>query len=183
MVYTQFSSVAQSCLTLCNPMDCSTPGLPVLHQLLELVQTHAHRVGDVINHLILYHPLLLLPSNFPSNRVYSNGQVLHISCLKYWSFNFSIGPSNKYSQLISFSIDWLDLLVVQWILKTLAQHHSSKESILHYSPFFMVQLSHTYMASRKIIALSILKFFSKVMSLLLKILSRFVIDFLQMSIF
>ena len=73
MVYTQFSSVAQSCLTLCNTMDCSTPGLPVLHQLLEFVQTHAHRVGDVINHLILHHPLLLMPSNFPSNRVFSNG--------------------------------------------------------------------------------------------------------------
>ena len=139
-----------------------------------------------LNHLILCRIRLLLTSIFPSNRVFSNEYVLHISWLKYWSFNFSIGPFNKHSQLISFSIglvglalDWLDLLVVQWILKSLVQHHSSKASILHHSPFFIVQLSHPYTKTWKIIALIVLNFFSKVMSLLLKILSRFVIAFLQ----
>ena len=135
------------------------------------------------NHLILCPLLLLLPSIFPRNRVFSNEYILHISWPKYWSFNFSICPSNKYSRSISFSIDWLDLLVVQWILKSLVQYHSSKPSILHHSPFFMVQLSHPYMKTWKIIALILLNFFSNVMSLFLKILSRFVIDFLQMSIF
>ena len=101
----QFSSVAQSCLTLCNPMDYSTPGFPVHHQLPELVQTHIHRVGDACNHLILCHPLLLLPSIFPSIRVFSNESVLCIRQPKYWSFSFSISPSSEYSELISFRID------------------------------------------------------------------------------
>ena len=169
MGYVQFNSVAQSCPTLWNPMDCSMPGLPVLHQLLEPVQTHVYRVSDAIQPLILCRPLLLLPSIFPRNSVFSNEYVLHISWPKYWSFNFSICPSNRYSWLISFSIDWLGLLLVQWTLKSLVQLHSSKPSILHHSPFFMVQLSHLYMTTRKIIALIILKFFSKVMSLILKI--------------
>ena len=107
----QFSSIIQSCLTLCNPMDCSTPGFPVHHQLLELIQTHVHRVAD--GHLILCHPLLLLPSIFPSIRVFSNEFVLGIKWPKYWSFSFSISPSNEYLRLISFRMNWLDLLAVQ----------------------------------------------------------------------
>ena len=113
-------------------MDCSMPGFP--HQLLELAQTHVHWVGDAI-HLILCHPLLLLPSIFPSLRVFSHESVLHIRWPKYWSFSFSISPSNEYSGLISFRIDWLDLLAVQGTLKRLLQHHSSKASILQCSAF------------------------------------------------
>ena len=126
----QFSSVAQSCLTLCDPMDCSRPGLPVHHQLLEPTQTYVHWVGDAIRmpscHLILCRPLLLLPSIFPSARVFSNGSVLLIRWPKYWSFSFNISPSNEYSGLISFRMDWLDLLAVQGTLKSLLQHQSSK---------------------------------------------------------
>ena len=121
------------------------------------------------NHLILCHLLLLLPSILPSNRVFSNESVLHMHGPNYWRFNFSINPSNESSGLISFRIDCLDLLEVQGMLRSLVQHHSSKPSILHCSPFFMVQLSHPYMTTRKIIALIILNFFSKVMSLLKKI--------------
>ena len=123
-----FSSVAQSCLTLCNPMDCSTPGLPVHHQLPEFNQTDVHWVVDASNHLILCHPFLLLPSIFPSIRVLSNESVLHIRWPKYWSFSFSIRPFNEYSGLISFRMDWLDLLEVKGTLKSLLQHHSSKSS-------------------------------------------------------
>ena len=126
----QFSSVAQSCPTLCNPMDCSTPGLPVHHQLPESTQTPVHWVGDAIHHLILCRPLLLLPSIFPSIRVFSNESAFCIRWPKYWSFSFNISPSNEYSGLISFRMDWLDLLAVQGILKSLPQHHSSKASIL-----------------------------------------------------
>ena len=150
-------------------MDCSTPGFSVLHQLLDLAQTHVIELAMPSNHLILCHPLLLLPSIFPSNRVFSNEYVLHISWPKYWSFSFSICPSNEYSGLISFNMDSLDILVVQGTLKSLVQHHSSKPSILHYSPLFMLQLSHPYMTTGKI-ALTILNFFSKVISLLLKML-------------
>ena len=107
----QFSSVAQSCLTLCDPMDCSMPGFPVHRQLPQLAQTHVHKVSDAIHHLILCHPLLLLPSIFPSIRVFSSDSVLCIRWPKYWSFSFSISPSNEYSGLISFRIDWLDLLL------------------------------------------------------------------------
>ena len=112
----QFSSVTQSCLTLCDPMDCSTPGLTVHHQLLELAQTHVHQVGDATqpSHLLL--SLYLLPSIFPSIRVFSNESILHITWPKYWSFSFSISPSNEYSGLISFRMDWLDLLAVQGTL-------------------------------------------------------------------
>ena len=114
-----FSSVAQSCLTLCNPMDCHTPGFPVHHQLLELTQTHVHQVCDAMqNHPILC-PLILLPSIFPSIRIFSNESVLCIRWPKYWSFSFSISPSNEYSGLISFRMDWLDLLAVQGTLKSL----------------------------------------------------------------
>ena len=107
----QFSSVAQSCLTLCDPMDCSMPGFPVHRQLPQLAQTHVHKVSDAIHHLILCHPLLLQPSIFPSIRVFSSDSVLCIRWPKYWSFSFSISPSNEYSGLISFRIDWLDLLL------------------------------------------------------------------------
>ena len=126
----QFSSVTQSCLTLWDPMDCSMPGFPVHHQLPELAETHVHWVSDAIQ---TSHPLLSpfsLPSIFPSIRVFSNESVLCIRWSKYWSFSFSISPSNKYSGLISFRMDWLDLLAVQGTLKSLLQHHSSKASIL-----------------------------------------------------
>ena len=140
------NSVAQSYLTLCYPMDCSTPGLPVHHQLPKFSQTHVHWVGDAIQ---LSHPLLLPPSIFPSIRIFSNESVLPIRWLKYWSFRFSISPSNEYSGLISFRMDWLDLLAVQGTLKSLHQYHSSKASILQRSAFFIVQLSHSYMTTGK----------------------------------
>ena len=143
-------------------MDCSTPDCPV-HQLLEPNQNHAHHVSDASNPLIFCHPLLLL-SIFPSIRVFSNESVLHIKWPKYWSFSFSISPSNQYSGLISFRIDWLDLLAVQGTLKSLLQHHSSKASILQCSAFFMVQLSHPYMTTGKTIALTRQAFVGKVMS-------------------
>ena len=138
----QFSSVAQSCLTLCHPMECSTPGFPIHHQLLQPTQTHGHRVSDAIPPS---HPLSS-PSPptfiFPGVRVFSNESVLHIRRSRYWSFSFSISPYKKYSGLISFRMDWLDLLLVQGTLKSLLQHHSSKPSILQCSAFFIVQLSH-----------------------------------------
>ena len=149
----QFSPVTQSCPTLCDPMDHSTPGLPIYHQLTEFTQTHVHRVGDAINNLILCHSVLLLPSIFPSIRAFSDESVLHIRWPKYWSFNFSISPSSEYSGLISLRIDWLDL-VVQGSLKSLLQHHSSKASILWHSAFFTVQLSHPYMTTGKTIVLT-----------------------------
>ena len=126
------------------------------------------------NYLIFCHPLLLLPSIFPSIRVFSNESVLHIRWPKYWSFSFSINPSNEYSRLISFRMDWLDLLVVQGTLKSLLQHHSSKASILQCSVFFIVQLSHLYMTTRKTIALTRWTFVSKIMYLLFNMLSRLV---------
>ena len=124
------------------------------------------------NHLILCHPLLLWPSMFPSIRVFSNESVLHIRWPKYWSFSFRIGPSNEYSGLISFRIDWLDLLAVQGTFKSLLQHHSSKASVLQCSAFFMVQLSHPYLTTGKTIALTRWTFVSKVMFLLFNTLSR-----------
>ena len=130
------------------------------------------------NHLILCPPLLLLPSIFPSIRVFSNESVLHIRWPRYWSFSFSITPSNVYSGLISFRIDWFDLLAVQRTLKNLLQHHSSKALILWHSNFFMAQLSHPYMTTGKSIALIIWTFVGKMMSLLFNTLSRFVIAFL-----
>ena len=133
------------------------------------------------NHLILCHPLLLLPSIFPSIRVFSNESVLHIRCPKYWSFSFSISASNEYSGLISFRINWLDLLSVQGTLKILLQHHSSKSSVLRRSAFFTVQLSDPYMTTGKTIALTSRTFVSKIMSLLFNMLSRLVIAFLPRS--
>ena len=137
------------------------------------------------NHLILCHPLLLPPSVFPSIRVFSNVSVLHIRWPKYWSFSFSISPSNEYSGVISFMMDWIDLLAVQGTLKSLLQHHSSKASILRHSAFFIVQLSHPYMTTGKTIALTrwtFVGFVGKVMSLLFfNKLSRLVITFLPRS--
>ena len=130
------------------------------------------------NHLILCRPLLLLPSIFPSIRVFSKESILHIRWPKYWSFSFSISPSNEYSGLISFRMDWLDLLAVQGTLKSLLCHHSSKASILWCSAFFIVQFSHLYMTTEKTIALTRWTFVGKVMSLLFNKLSRLIIAFL-----
>ena len=149
-----FSSVAQSCLTLCDPMNHSTPGLPVHHQLPEFTQLISIEAVMPSSHLILCRPLLLLPSIFPSIRVSSNESVLHIRWPKYWSFSFNISPCNEHPGLISFRMDWLDLLAVQGALKSLLQHHSSKASILQCSAFFTVQLSHPYMTTGKNIALT-----------------------------
>ena len=151
----------------CDPMDCSTPGLPVHHQLPEFTQSHVHWSVMPSNHLILCRPHLLLPSIFPSIRVFSNESVLCIRWPKYWSFSFSISPSNEYSELISFRMDWLDFLAVQGTLRRLFQHHGSKASILQCSAFFKVQLSHPYMTTGKTIALTRWTFLGKVMSLLL----------------
>ena len=144
----QFSSVAQSCLTLCHSMDCSTPGFPVFTKSWNLLKLMSITLVIPSNHLILCHPLLL-PSIFPSIRVFSNESVLCIRWPKYWSFSFSISSSNEYSGLISFRMNWLDLLAVQRTLKSLLQHHSSKVSILQCSAFFIVQLSHPYMTTGK----------------------------------
>ena len=139
----QFSSVTQSCLFLWDPMDYSMPGLPVHHQPPEFTQTHIQSVMPC-KHLILCCPFLFPPSILPSIRVFSNESVLWIRWPKYWSFSFSTSLSNEYSGLISFRMDWLDLLAVQRTLKSLLQHHSSKASILWCSAFFIVQLWHPY---------------------------------------
>ena len=141
----QFNSVAQLCLTLCNPMNCSTPGLPVHHKLPESTQTHVHRVGDAIQPS---HPLsspLLLPPILSSIRVFFNESTLRMRWPKYWSFSFNISPSNEHLGLISSRTHWMDLLAVQGTLKSLLQHHSLKASILRHSAFFIIQLSHPYM--------------------------------------
>ena len=174
----QFSSVAQLCPALCDPMDCSTPGFPVHRQLLEPPRSHVYWSVMPSNHLILCYPFLLLPSVFPSITVFSNESVLCIRWPKYWSFSSSVSPSNKHSGLISFRMDWLDFLAYQGTLKSLLQHHSSKASILWHSAFFMVQLSHPYMPTGKIIALTRWTFVGKVMSLLFNMLSWLVIAFL-----
>ena len=132
----QFSSVAQSCPTLCDPMNRSTPGLPVHNHLPEFTQTHI-RVSEPSSHLMFCRPLLLLPSIFPSIKVFSNESVLPIRWPKYWSSSFHISPSSEHSGLISFRIVWLDLLAVQGTLKSLLQYHSSKTSILYHSAFFV----------------------------------------------
>ena len=148
-------------------MDCSLPGFLVHHQLLDVLKLMFTESVMPSNHLILCHTLLLLPSIFPSVRVFSNEPALHIRWPKFWSFSFSISPSNEYVGLISFRIDWLDLLAVQGTLKSHLQHHSSKASVLWCSAFFMVQLLHPYMTTGKTIALTRLTFVGKVMSLLL----------------
>ena len=167
-----FSSVAQSCPTLCNPMDCSTPGLPVHHQCPEFTQTHVHWVGDAIQ---LSHPLSS-PSpafNFPSIRVFSNESALCIRWPKYCSFSFNISPSNEYSGLISVRMAWLDLHAVQGTPKRLLQHYSSKASILRHSAFFIVRFSYPYMTTEKTIALTRWTFVGKAMSLLFNMLFTF----------
>ena len=135
-------------------MDCSTPGFPVHHQLLELLKLISIKLVIPSNHLNLCHPLLLLPSIFPSIRIFSNESVLHIRWPKYWSFTFNISPSNEHPGLISFRMDWLDLLAVQGTLKSLLQHHSSKASILRHLAFFTAQLSHPHMSAGKTMALT-----------------------------
>ena len=140
--------------TLCNPMNHSTPGLPVHHQLPEFTKLTSIKSVMPSNHLIHCRPPLLLPSIFPSIRVFSNESVLHMRWPKYWSFSFNISPSSEYSGLISFRRDWLDLLAVQGTLKNLLQHHSSKASVLRHLAFFMVQLSHPYLTTGKTIALT-----------------------------
>ena len=175
----EFSSVQSlSHVQPCDPKVCSMPVLPVHHQnwnLLNLISTESVMPS---NHLILCCPLLLSPSIFPSIRVFSSESVLHIKWPKYWCFSFSISPSNEYSGLISFRIDWLDLLAVQGTLKSLLLHHSSKASILWCSAFFIVQLSDPYMTTGKTVALTRWTFVGKVMSLLFNMLSRLVIAFL-----
>ena len=173
----QFSSVAQLCLTLCDPMNRSMPGLPVHHHLPELTQTHVHRVSDVIQPS---HPLSS-PSP-PAPNPSQHQSLFHESTLRMrWSFSFSISPSNEHPGLISFRMDWLDLLAVQGTLKSLLQHHSLKASVLQHSAFFTVQLSYPYMTSGKTLASTRWTFVGKVMSLLFNILSRLVITFLPRS--
>ena len=173
--------VDQSCLTLWDPMNCSTPGLPVHHQLPEFTQTHLHWVGDAIQPS---HPLSS-PSPPTLNLSQHQGLFKWVSSFhqvpKYWSFSFSISPSNEHPRLISSRMDWLDLLAVQGTLKSLLQHHSSKASILQHSAFFIVQLSHPYITTGKTIALTRQTFVDKVMSLLFNMLSRLVITFLPRS--
>ena len=162
-------------------MNCSTSGLPVHHQLPELLKLMPIELVMLSSHLILFHPLLLLPLIPPRIRVFSNESALHMRWPNYWSFSFSISPSNEYSELISFRMDWLDLLAVQGTLNSLLQHHSSKSSILRCSAFFTVQLLHPYMTTGKTIALTRRTFVGKVMSLLFNVLSRLVITFLPRS--
>ena len=154
----QFSLVAQSCPILCDPMNCSVPGLPVRHQLLEFTQTHVHWVGDAMQPS---HPLSS-PSSPALNLSQHQGLSKWVSSLhqvaKIWSFSFNISPSNEHPWLVSFRMDWLDLLAVQGTFKSLLQHHSSKASIFQHSAFFIVQLSHLYMTTGKTIALTRLAF-------------------------
>ena len=161
-------------------MNWSMPGLPVHHQFPEFTQTHGYRVGDAIQPS---HPLsfLLLPPVPPSIRVFFNESTLRMRWPKYWSFSFGIIPSKEHAGLISFRMDWLDLLAVQEALKSLLQHHSSKASILQCSAFLTIQLSHPYMTTGKTIALTRRTFVGKVMSLLFNMLSRLVITFLLRS--
>ena len=161
-----FSSISQSCLALCKTLDCSMTGLPVHHYYWSLLKPMSIESVMPSNHLILCCPLLLLPSIFPSIRVFSSESFLCIRWPKYWSFSLSISPSSEYSGLIPFRIDRFDLLAVQRTLKSLHQHHSSKASVFWCSAFFMIQLSHPYMTTGKTIALTRRTFVSKVMSFL-----------------
>ena len=154
----QFSSVTHLCLTICDPMTAACQASLSITKSWSLLKLISIESMMPFNHLILCRPLLLLPSIFPGIRVFSSESVLCIRWPKYWSFSFSISPSNEYSGLISFRIDWLDLLAVQGTLKSLLQHHSSKASILWCSAFFIVQLSHPYMTTGKTIALTIWTF-------------------------
>ena len=178
-IYYCFCSVVKSYLTFCDAMDCSMPGCSVLQYLLKFAQIHACWGSDAIQPS---HPhLLLLPSIFPSIRVFSSELALCIRWPKDWSFSFNLSPSNEYSGLISFRIDCFDILAIHGTLKSLLQHHNSKALIFWCSTFFMIQLSHLYMTTGKIIALTIQTFVGKVMSLLFNMLSKFVIAFLPRS--
>ena len=165
----QFSSVPQSCPTLWDPMNRSTPDLPVHHQLPVFTQTHVHRVSDATSSSVV--PFSSCPQSLPASGSFSIESTLHMRWPKYWSFSFSIIPSKEIPGLISFRTDWLDLLAVQGTLKSLLQHHSSKASILRSSAFFIVQLSHPYTNTGKTIALTRWTFVDKVMSLLFNMLS------------
>ena len=175
-----FSPVTQSCLTLCDPMNCSTPGPPSITNSWSSLKLMSIESVMPSSHLILCHPLLLLPP-IPPASVFSNESTLRMRWPKYWSFSFSISPSKEHPGLISFRMDWLNLLAVQGTLKSLLQHRSSKASILWHSAFFTVQLSHPYMTTGKTIALTRRTFVDKVMSLLFNMLSRLVIIFLPRS--
>ena len=177
----QFSSVTQSCPTLCDPMNCSTPGLPVNTNSRSSLRLTSIKSVMPSSHLILCCPLLLLPPIPPSIKVFSNESTLRMRWPKYWSFSFSINPSKEIPGLIAFRMDWLDLLAVQGTLKSLLQHHTSKAAILQCSTFFTVQLSHPYMTTGVTIALTRRTLLSKVMSLLLNMLSRLLITFLPRS--
>ena len=178
MLSVQVSSVAQSCLTLCDLMNCRIVSITNSRSLPKLMSIESVMPS---NHLILCHPLFLLPSILPNMRVFSNESALCIRWPKYWSFSFNINPSDEHPGLISFRMDCLDPLAVQGTLKSLLQHHSSKASILWHSAFFIVQLSHPYMTTGKTIALTRRTFVDKVISLLFKMLSRLVITFLPRS--
>ena len=180
----QFSLVTQSRPTLCNPMNRSTPGLPVHYQLPVFTQTHIHRVGDAIQPSHPVVPFSSCPQSFPASGSLQIESALRIRWPKYWSFSFNISPSKEHPRPISFRMDWLDLLAVQGTLKSLIQHHSTKGSILQRSAFFTDQLSHPYMTTGKTIALTRWTFVGKVMSLLFNMLSRLVITFLpRVSVF
>ena len=174
-----YSLVSQSCPTL-QPMDCAIQASLSITNSPSLLKLMSIELVMPSHYLLICRPLLL-PSIFPSIRVFSHESVLHIRWPKYWSFSFSISPSNEYSGLISFRMDWLDLLAIQGTLKSLLQYHRSKASILQRSAFFMVQLSHPYMTTGKTIALTRQTFVNKVMSLLLNMLSRLLKAFLPRS--
>ena len=173
------SSVAQLCPTLCDSMDCSTPASLSITNSGSLLKFMSIESVMPSSHLILCRPILLLPPSLPASESFPMSQLF--TWPKYWSFSFSISPSNEHPRVISFKMDWLDLLEVQGTLKSLLQHHSSKASILLCLAFFIVQLSHPYMTTGKTIALTRWTFFGKVMSLLLNMLSRLVITFLSRS--
>ena len=177
----QFSSVASCVRLFATPWTAGRQASLSITNSQDLLKLMSIESVMPSNHLILCCPLFLLASIFPSIRVFSNESVLHIRWPKYWNFSFSISPSNEYSGLISFRIDWLDLLAVQGTLKSLLQHHSSKASIPWHSAFFIVQLSHPYMTTRKTIALTTRTFAGKVKSLLFNMLSRLVIAFIPRS--
>ena len=176
-----FRSVAQLCLTLCNPMDCSMPASLSNTSSRSLLKLMSIESVMPSNHHILCYPLLLLPSVFPSIRVFSSESVLRFKWPKYWSFSFSISPSNEYSRLISFTIDWLDLLAIQGTLTSLLQHHNSKASILRSCSFLYSPTLTSVHDYWKTIALTRQTFVGKVMSLLFNMLSRFVLAFLPKS--
>ena len=175
------SSVAKLYLTLCGLMDCNMPGTPVLHYLLEFAQIHVHWVSDAIQPPLSLPPTSPFAFNLSSIMALFSESALCIRWLKYWSFNIS--PSNEYSGLISFRIEWFDLLTIQGTLKSLLQYHSLKPWFLQCSAFFLVQLLHPYMTAGKTIVSTIWTFVCRLMSLLFNILSRFVIAFFPRSIF